>query len=88
MPSIYPQLKDSDRKFIRREKARIRAQFSDVKKQEELISALYQKALALPIKGPKPEVKEEAKEPEIKKTEVKIKKKVAKKHSPPHHNEV
>jgi len=41
MPSIYPTLKKSDRKFIAREKGRIRAQFSDVKKQEELISVLY-----------------------------------------------
>ena len=82
MPSIYPQLKKSDRTFIRREKARIRAQFLDVKKQEELISALYQKALALPVKGPKPEAKEETKEPKIKKTEVKIKKKSVKKMNP------
>ena len=45
MPSIYPQLKDSDRTFIRTEKARIRRQFLDRKKQEELITQLYQRFL-------------------------------------------
>ena len=34
MPSIYTNLKKSDRKFIRLEKARIRVQFFDTKKQE------------------------------------------------------
>lgn len=33
----------SARKFIRREKARIRRQVFDVKKQEELINQLYNK---------------------------------------------
>lgn len=33
----------SIRKFIRREKARIRRQFLDVKKQEEQIAGLYKK---------------------------------------------
>jgi hypothetical protein len=37
------QLKKSDKKFIRLEKARIRRQFLDFKKQEELISQLYDK---------------------------------------------
>lgn len=32
----------SVKKFIRREKARIRRQFFDVKKQEELIKKLYE----------------------------------------------
>lgn len=36
-------LTPSTRKFIRLEKARIRRQFFDVKKQEELISQLYKK---------------------------------------------
>lgn len=31
------------RKFIRREKARIRREFLDIKKQEELIAELYKK---------------------------------------------
>jgi len=35
----------SIRKFIRREKARIRREVLDLKKQEELISELYQKIL-------------------------------------------
>lgn len=36
-------IKKSDKKFIRTEKARIRRQFLDVKKQEELIDKLYEK---------------------------------------------
>lgn len=36
-------IKKSDKKFIRTEKARIRRQFLDVKKQEELIDNLYKK---------------------------------------------
>lgn len=36
-------IKKSDKTFIRREKARIRGQFLDVKKQEELITELYKK---------------------------------------------
>lgn len=45
MPSIYPTLKHSDRKFIRTEKARIRRDFSDAIKQKEMISELYQRLL-------------------------------------------
>ena len=45
MPSIYPQLKKSDRKFIRTQKARIRRQFLDFKKQEEMITELYKRLL-------------------------------------------
>ena len=45
MPSIYTQLKSSDRKFIRTEKARIRRQFLDFKKQEEMINELYKRLL-------------------------------------------
>ena len=45
MPSIYKQLKNSDRKFIRTEKARIRRQFLDFKKQEEMISELYSRLI-------------------------------------------
>ncbi len=36
-------IKKSDKKFIRREKARIRGLFLDVKKQEEMINELYKK---------------------------------------------
>jgi hypothetical protein len=36
-------LTKSDRKFIRLEKSRIRKQFLDVKKQQELIGELYKK---------------------------------------------
>lgn len=36
-------IKKSDKKFIRREKARIRAAVLDFKKQEEMIDALYKK---------------------------------------------
>ena len=39
------RLPKSLRKFIRREKARIRREILDVKKQEELIQKLYQKFL-------------------------------------------
>lgn len=37
------KLAKSVRKYIRREKARIRRQFFDVKEQEELIKKLYQR---------------------------------------------
>ena len=37
------QIRKSDKKFIRTEKARIRRQFLDVKKQQELINNLYKK---------------------------------------------
>jgi len=58
-------IKKSDKKFIRREKARIRGQFLDVKKQEELIGELYKKMLELPTyeaKQEKPEKQQEKKE--------------------------
>ncbi len=41
-------IKKSDKKFIRREKARIRSLFLDVVKQEEMISELYSKFLPRP----------------------------------------
>ena len=43
-------IRKSDKKFIRLEKARIRRQFLDVKKQEELIDNLYKKFLTDPKK--------------------------------------
>ncbi len=41
-------IKKSDKKFIRLEKARIRRQFLDVKKQQELIDNLYKRFLGTP----------------------------------------
>lgn len=43
-------LKKSEKKFIRLEKARIRRQFFDIKKQEEMIDQLYKKFIKLPRK--------------------------------------
>ena len=74
-------LTKSARKFIRSEKARIRAQFLDVRKQEDLITELYKKMLGQEkneanvqeeIKETK-EIKEmkKVKEEEPKKTKVK-----------------
>lgn len=59
-------IRKSDKKFIRTEKSRIRRQFSDSKKQEELINELYKKfvkqqKVAEVVKEPKAEVKPEAK---------------------------
>jgi len=39
----------SDKIFIRREKARIRHQFSDAKKQQEAIAAIYAKFNVKPV---------------------------------------
>lgn len=36
-------IRKSDKKFIRREKARIRRQFLDIKKQKEMIDELYKR---------------------------------------------
>jgi len=74
MTSIYPQLKKSDRKFIRTEKARIRRQFSDSKKQQELINDLYKKMVGESKVAPKntPTHKEVKKE-ETKKVKKNIK---------------
>ena len=56
----------STRKFIRLEKARIRRQFFDVKKQDELIDGLYKKFLNKPEDGKTIPVKEESKVKEVK----------------------
>jgi hypothetical protein len=40
---MLKKMTKSTRKFIRTEKARIRRQFLDVKKQEEMIAELYKK---------------------------------------------
>ncbi len=76
------QIKKSDKTFIRKEKARIRSQFLDKKKQEELINNLYKKILGQPevkVAGemtPKEEPKEVAVKKEVVKKEVKKEKKV------------
>ncbi len=41
-------IRKSDKKFIRTEKARIRSQFLDIKKQDELINNLYKKFIPSP----------------------------------------
>jgi len=70
-------IRKSDKKFIRSEKARIRAKFSDAKKQEELINNLYARFLSKPeVKAAQLE-KEEPKKIEVKK-EAKIKSKKSK----------
>ena len=51
-------LPKSTRKFIRLEKARIRAQFFDLMKQEEMIRDLYNKFISQPVAEVKKEVKE------------------------------
>lgn len=54
-------LSNSARKYIRTQKSLIRRQFSDIKKQEELISNLYNKSTDVPaVKEVK---KEEAPKP-------------------------
>ena len=53
MPSIYTNLKKSDKKHIRTEKARIRRQFLDVAKQEEMITELYRKMVPALAENPK-----------------------------------
>jgi len=61
-------MSQSTKKFIRREKARIRRQFLDAKKQKELINKLYADILKKPEAGSKPaEVKEIKKEKSVKK---------------------
>lgn len=64
---MFKKLPQSTRKFIRSEKARIRSQFLDIKKQEEQIVDLYKR-----ISGDASvEVKTEAKVEKSKKIEVK-----------------
>ncbi len=81
-------IRKSDKKFIRSEKARIRVQFFDVAKQEEMIVELYKRfipkqASQTPTIKEKLEVKTEVKaEPKVedkKEKAVKTKKVVAKK---------
>ena len=77
-------LPQSTRKFIRLEKARIRAEFFDVKKQEEKITELYNRFLAKPVLTEKPVEKNDIKkeEPKAKKvTKAKTPKKDEAKHN-------
>jgi len=85
-------LKKSDKKFIRLEKSRIRKQFYDSKKQEELINELYKRFLKKPktedkVKDPSShsplsktsDGQSKALEGQSKKTEIKVKPKAKKK---------
>jgi len=77
-------IKKSDKKFIRLEKARIRAQFFDIKKQEEKINELYQrftkkdkKSIQSPVKTKTETIKKESQKTEkkdSKEKKVKVKK--------------
>lgn len=75
-------LKKSDKKFIRLEKARIRAGVLDLKKQEELITKLYERFFTKPkvesekiVEPKKPDTKIEIKKED--KKMVKVSKKVS-----------
>jgi len=79
---MFKKMPYSTRKFIRSEKARIRRQFFDSKKQQELIAELYNKIL-----GKTPEVVKEAGAAEVinkakEKKETKKVKKTTKKSEP------
>lgn len=63
-------IKKSDKKYIRLQKARIRAQFLDVKKQQEMINELYQRFI--------PKAKVETTEVKAEKKELVVKKEVKK----------
>ncbi|OGZ65126.1 MAG: hypothetical protein A3C50_04060 [Candidatus Staskawiczbacteria bacterium RIFCSPHIGHO2_02_FULL_43_16] len=81
MPSIYPNLKFSDRKFIRTEKARIRRQFLDMAKQREMISELYKKLVpsenAAPQKSAEVHAEKRGNDEGVNKSKVEKPKKVA-----------
>lgn len=95
-------LPKSVRKFIRFQKASIRRQFLDFKKQEEMISQLYgrfsQKPIVENTAKKEPEIKPKSKIKEkIVKTQIKNQKSKGKisdknskvkKHLSPHHNEL
>lgn len=69
---VKSTLKKSDRKFIRLEKARIRREFLDPKKQEELIGQIYKKffpnAAVLETGSKSAEMKKNAEKPAAHKT--------------------
>ncbi|OGZ66934.1 MAG: hypothetical protein A3D34_02100 [Candidatus Staskawiczbacteria bacterium RIFCSPHIGHO2_02_FULL_33_16] len=70
------KLSNSTRRFIRSEKARIRTQFLDFKKQEEMIAQMYSKLNKKETKSPSdaPELKNEKLEEKDKKPKKTIKK--------------
>mgnify|MGYP001561667512 CR=1 FL=1 len=79
----YAKLKKSDRVYIRNQKAKIRRQFWDVAKQEEMITAIYERLLPSPkiveggeSKPVKVEQKKEVKKEEAPKAKAKKEKKV------------
>lgn len=83
LQTMTSNLPKSVRKFIRLEKARIRSQFLDVKKQEELIAELYKKYFSQEktqgaVKGVKPEIKEAKVKPKAKEGAKKSKSKIKK----------
>lgn len=65
-------IKKADKKFIRLEKARIRREFLDVAKQEELINKLYERFASKAekavdaLKAPKTETKKQEAKPKAK----------------------
>ncbi len=61
MPSIYTNLKSSDRTYIRKEKSRIRRQFLDVAKQDDMINELYKRMVPAAMLGDKKKATEETK---------------------------
>jgi nucleoside diphosphate kinase len=73
-------LPKSARKFIRLEKARIRTQFFDIKKQEEMIGELYKRMTSKPVVDGRPEegarsnIKKSKTKVQKSKTQVKVKK--------------
>lgn len=74
---MFKKLPNSTRKFIRTEKARIRSQFLDYKKQEEQIVELYKKVRNQPLAEVVGEIKpkKEVKKAEPKKAQKKQNKK-------------
>ena len=80
MPSIYTNLKKSDRKYIAKQKALIRREFLDLTKQEEMITELYKRMVGknAVIPAEKVEVKKEVKAVKAVKSKAKAEPKVKK----------
>jgi hypothetical protein len=64
-------IKKSDKKYIRTQKSLIRAQFSDAKKQKEMIDALYARLLKKEVAATPAAQKAEVKKVVSKKSKVK-----------------
>ena len=60
-------IRKSDKKFIRKEKARIRREFSDLKKQQEMIDALYKRFIKSNVVAVVSEPKQKVKEAKVEK---------------------